>query len=87
MKNFHTLGKLFPCGTHLTHTVVRREKHGCHAEVPLPTPNPCRAHVTLPGHSEGTREIWPHSTHAADWPGYELGVHRFDPWASRVGYV
>ena len=63
------------------------KKHGCHAEVPLPTPNPCRAHVTLPGHLEDTREIWPHGTHTADWPGYELGVHRFHPWASRVGYV
>ena len=54
---------------------------------PPSTPNPCRVHVTLPGHSEGTREIWPHGTHTAGWPGYELGVHRFDPWVSRVGYV
>ena len=48
--------------------------------------SPC-PHVTLPGHSEGTREIWQHGTHTAGWPGYELGVHRFDPWASHVSCV
>ena len=51
------------------------------------TRNPRLAHVSLPGHSEGTREIWPHGTHTAGWPGYELGVHQFDPWASLVSYV
>ena len=41
---------------------------------PPSTPNSRRAHVTLPGHSEGTRELWPHGTHTADWPGIELGL-------------